>query len=384
MGIKRRGINMEEKQLEMEKDDLESALDEVHHLTEAEEKKKHEHQQNYGGASNLDPCVWLEAQKRAGIPLPKMIGIKSDMGAAREGKDQHDKESKDAENWNKLHPESPKKFGHDLMVSTPLTPNYTIESELDIISIKNGETVKIPWEFKETKETYALTEGAEIDTIWDIKSKDSNAYWSTVYNAKQGKIPMKWKTQFMAYLKSTGKTEMKVQIKDRSFGNKFTFVFYYDPKIWDYMVKLEYRVEDVANQLKENPLAPIELTPDDLLIFRNDLSNEESESDDIEFQKCWRYCPLSLTHEERAENERPSLKMDKPCEPAIAILEEIASKKFSEGQKWQYGLNHLTITRIDLEVKMIFGINKGGKEFSLTYCEAAMEFGPIKERKKKE
>jgi hypothetical protein len=342
----------------IEKDELLLEIQKEEDETEALEAERHKHIKNRGGASGVTNCITIQAIKRAGLKLPPMTGMKASFGAARQGKKEHGHYS---EIVDKLQAKSTKKdivIGHDVMIETPITPNWTVESELDIARVKGGTITKTQYQFgSKIDTTYVKSPEGVYDKIWDIKTKGMLSYYKTLKEAKDGKIPFHWNGQFHVYMKATGKKELTVLLKDRDMGNQDSFVVHWDDRVWDWVVKHELRIEEMTEEFKTKPLADIHPLPEDLeYLATTPFSTEESEED---YPKCWKSCALSETKEVYDTNGTPKLELVKPCEMVCDILKPIAMLKFGVGQQWKRGSSNITIIDIDWDNEMITAPNKG-------------------------
>ena len=359
-----------EDQKPIEKDELLIEIQNDEDETEALEAERHKHLKNRGGASGVTNCTTLQALKRAGIKLPKMEGLKTSFRAARQGRKEHGHYSTIVD---KIQAKSLSKdvvLGHDIMVEAQLTPNWTIESELDIAKVKGGTITKTNYQFgSKVAETYIKSPEGTFEKIWDIKTKGMLSYYKTLKEAKEGKIPFHWNGQFHIYMKATHKRELTVLLKDRDIGNQDAFVVHWDDRVWEWLVKHEERIEALTEEFKTNVLNQVKVTSEDLeYLAKNPLVAEEE--DELDNPKCWKSCPLSETKEVYDGNGTPKLELVKPCAMVCGVLRPIIENKFmpTVGQEWYWkrGQSIITIDTMDMTTEKIKCHNKGSVDMKKT------------------
>jgi hypothetical protein len=378
---------------EKEIDELDADIRELDDAEEAAKAERHKHLERYKGASGSADCGWLASQKAAGIPLPPKTGIKGFMGAARKGTDEHQLESLKVEKLNQWKPLEGIVRAHDIMVTTQITPDCIVESEIDLALVA-GTVEEVEWEFKHgVEKTYQLTDGSHFVKIYDIKTKSDLAYWKAVAMARKGKFSHKWLAQFHIYMKGTSMDCLYVRIVNRDNGLSETFKINWDNRVWDWVVKHEERIEEITTQLKDSPSAEIELDTEDLLAFDPDpldmMVDENTDPNMLQLSECWKYCELSKTYEEYDKNNRPSLILDEWCPAVHELLIKAATQKFHIGEQYCMGVSKVTIMDIDYIVLKILVQNKSGKggqdgkgQTAVSFDGAITTFKPIESWKK--
>jgi len=343
--------------------------DEINYIMDLEKENKrrrdyeyetHIHKEGRTTASNAGKCIMEGALYLAGIPMPIMTGMKADTSVLDVGDEFHrDIQFKLATKYTR-EPISSLDFGCEVLVRTELYSGMEAVSRVDLAhAIKDSSGTAFheePFEYcHETRNVVVLNPEAKWFKIGDIKTASMYSYLKI---RKEG-LPFSYKAQGHIYMKATGLRSISFLIVNKEKGWKYTIVCNWEDKIWDEVIRIAKRKQELTTAFLKKQDLPVE--PQDFACLDTNVID-------------WYSCPLSKTHEEERSTGQPTLVLDNVCDFCAQYMKAYVLQKVKVGTVWNRGKSVITIQSItDTE---IISRNMSNTEYKDNFCYAYREYEP--------